>query len=606
MANSAGQEAAKLIPPQGRSLRTNSLPWVRADFAWLAGLCFAAYAFYLQVLRFDFVFDDRPFILQNPWLLSWRFTPRFFTAHLVAFLHPHSQGTYYRPCLLLWLLIQRKLWNLNPMGWHLSTLTLHVLAALSVYLLAREILGCRFSAGVAALVFALHPAHVESTAWIMGLPDPLFALFAVSAMVCHIHRRQNQGRSRKVWATASLLLYAAAILTKEVALTLPTLIFAFEWIFPLEPVAAPNGSKGLAERFRDAFIPTLGYWGVTAVYLAARWAAIGGLSHPLTPLSWQTMVATWPMVLWSHLKVLVWPVGLSPFYDVPYTANFGLMDFVLPLVAVAAGVLILLRLGWKSPRVAFAAIWLLLPMALLLNLRVFPAGEFVHDRFMYFSSVGFSLLIALAAERLAASPAFPFSIRSRQAITVAALGIILGGATVYYCRFWANDWVLYGRALAIAPGNNLATNNLAADLSDVGRYDEAIALYERILARSPDYALAQYNLGYCQYRSGRFEEARRNLTRAIILTPAEPEPYVYLGLTNFRTGHGEEAVANLRHAVEISPENARYRFTLGMVLKAQGDMREARNEFASALALDPTLSAAREQLLEIEKLPAAR
>jgi TolA-binding protein len=469
-------------------------------------------------------------------------------------------------------------------------------------MLAREILRRRFGAGVAALVFALHPAHVESAAWIMGLPDPLMTLFAVSALVCHIRRRRSLGPSRPIWAATSLWLYAAAVLTKEVALTVPALMFAYEWIFP--PLAT-GGSKGLAGRFRDSLVPTLGYWGVTGVYLAARWAALGGLSHPLTPLAWQTMLATWPAVLWLHLKLLVWPVGLSAFYDVPYTTHLGLTAFALPLAAVVACGMLLLRLGGKSPQRAFAGVWLFLPMALLLNLRVFPQGEIVHDRFMYFSSVGFSILTALGMEWFAASPGFPFSIRARQAGTVAALGILLGGATIYYCRFWANDWVLYGRALAVAPGNNLATNNLAADLSDLGRYEEAMALYERILARAPDYSLARYNLGYCQYRTGRFEEARKNLTRAVALNPAEPEPYVYLGLTNFRTGHLEEAVANLQQAVEISPENAPYRFSLGMVLKAQGNLRAARNEFESALALEPTLSAAREQLMEIERQRAA-
>ncbi|MGA3323805.1 MAG: tetratricopeptide repeat protein [Terriglobia bacterium] len=602
MANGARPETAALNPHEGHSLTSPSPPWTGADFSWLAGLCLATYAVYLPVLRFDFVFDDRPFILQNPWLLSWRYIPRFFSAHLVAFLHPHSQGTYYRPCLLLWLLIQRKLWNLSPMGWHLSTLTLHVLAVLGVYLLAREVLCRRFGAGVAALVFALHPAHVESAAWIMGLPDPLMTLLAVSATVCHIHRRQSHGPSRQVWLATSLLLYAAAILTKEVALTLPALIFAYEWIFPS---AVNASSQGMARRFRDAFAPTWGYWGVTAAYLAARWAALGGLSHPLTPLAWKTMVATWPVVLWLHLKLLVWPVGLSAFYDVPYSTHLGLTTFALPLTAVVTGALILSYLGWKSPRAAFAGVWLFLPMVLLLNLRVFPEGEIVHDRFMYFPSVGISLLVALGAEWLAGSPRLPFSTRARQAVTVAALGILLGGATNYYCRFWANDGRLYGRALAVAPGNNLATNNLAADLSDQGRYEEATALYERILARAPDYSLALYNLGYCQYRMGRFEDARKNLTRAVALSPGEPEPSLYLGLTNFRTGHLEDALANLRHAVEINPKNARYRFTLGMLLKAQGNLRGARAEFASALALEPSLSEAREQLMEIDKQQAA-
>jgi len=436
------------------------------------------------------------------------------------------------------------------------------------------------------------------------LPDSLMTLLVVSAVVCHIRRRQSQGSHRRIWATTSLALYAAATLTKEGALAMPALLFAYEWIFASGPLAE-RGWSGRARRFRQSLTPTLAYWGVTAVYLAARWAALGALSPSFTPLAGRIMVATWPSVLWMHLKLLLWPVGLSAFYDVPYTTHLGFTAFALPLAAAASCGLLLALLAQRSPRAAWASLWLGLPMVFLLNLRVFPEGEFIHDRFMYFSSVGFSLLVALGIQAFAASPELRFSVRARQAGTVAALGIVLGGATVYYQRFWANDWRLYGRAMAVAPGNNLATNNLASDLSDLGRYEEAVALYERILARAPDYTPAPYNLGYCQYRLGHFEEARRNLTRAITLSPNEPEPYVYLGLTSFRTGHLEEAIANLRQAVELSPENARYRFSLGMVLKAHGELGAAREEFARALALDPTLSDARQQLLEIEgKQPA--
>ncbi len=351
-------------------------------------------------------------------------------------------------------------------------------------------------------------------------------------------------------------------------------------------------------------MPTWGYWFVTAVYLVARRAALGGLSYSLTPLPWRTLVATWPILLWSHLRLLLWPVGLSAFYDVPYVTHPGLVNFVLPFVAVAATGLGVLWLGRKSPRAAFAGVWLFLPMALLLNLRVFPPGEIVHDRFMYFPSVGLSLLLGLGLDGLVSLPSSSFSVRARQVAIVGALGLAMGSATVYYERFWASDWTLYGRALAVAPGNNLATNNLAVDLADAGRYDEAIALEQRILARDAGYALAQYNLGYCQYRAGKFEDARVNLARAITLSPAEPEPHLYLGLADYRMGRLEEAAANIRRTVEISPENARYRFTLGMVLRAQGNVAAARSEFATALALDPTLSAAHDQLNELARLPA--
>ena len=124
------------------------------DAAWMAGLCVVIYALYLPVLKFDFVFDDRPFILRNPWIMSWHYLPRFFTAHLVAFLNPHSQGTYYRPFSLIWLLVNEKLWGPHPEGWHFSTVTVHVLTAVAVYVLARRTFFDHFGAGVAAPSFS--------------------------------------------------------------------------------------------------------------------------------------------------------------------------------------------------------------------------------------------------------------------------------------------------------------------------------------------------------------------------------------------------------------------------------------------------------------------
>jgi len=245
-------------------------------------------------------------------------------------------------------------------------------------------------------------------------------------------------------------------------------------------------------------------------------------------------------------------------------------------------------------------------MLLLLNLRVFPEGEIVHDRFMYFPSVGFALLIGLGAEVLVTLSGLKVPTRVYGTAIVLALGVVFGGATVHYCGFWANDWTLYGRSLAIAPGNKLAANNLASDLADLGRYQEAIPIYQQILRRDPNYWLGIYNLGYCLYKTGRYKEACNYLARAITLDPSEPEPFVYLGMANFRVGRTVEAIAYLREGVALNPGDARYHFGLGMVLKAQGDLRAARQEFAAALALDPSLSDAREQIAEIDRQQPAK
>lgn len=608
------------IKHRGRALDISAS--LAADRRWLVGLALATYAVYFRVITFGFVFDDRPLILNNPLLLSWYSIPRFFTEHLVAFLHPHSQGSYYRPVLSLWLLLNRHAWGLRPWGWHLSTLSLHVLASLAVCVLARRIIGSRFGAGIAAMVFALHPAHVESVAWIMGLPDPLMTLLAVSAFLAFLRGREGRASQRRTWQIISSVIYGLAILTKEVALALPLLILAYEWILDPASPGADRSAK-MADRFLKSITPVLPFFAVTVVYLAARWRALGGLSHALTPIAWKTLVATWPLVLWLHLKILLWPVGLSAFYDVPYVTRPGLVNCALPLAMLLVCALLMLWISLRSPQAGFAAIWLFLPMLLLLNLRIFPEGEIVHDRFMYFPSVGLALLMGLGAEKLVSlrrpagspdpHPGPPPGPRERWksglGISPATcrwalalmLGAALGGAAFYYCGFWANDWTLYGRALSVAPGNKLAANNLASDLADAGRYSEAIAIYQRILKRDPNYGLATYNLGYCLYRTGRFAESTAYLEHAITLNAAEPEPYIYLGLADFQTGRMTEAIANLVQGVALSPDNPRYRFSLGVVLRARGDRGAARREFSTALSLDPHLTAAREQIAEMDR-----
>jgi hypothetical protein len=552
---------------------------------------------YLPVLRFDFALDDRSLIPQDPRLLAWHAVPKFFTAHFAAIFHPQSQGNYYRPFMLLWLLVNRKLWGLNPLAWHASTLTLYVLVTLAVYILARRILSNSFAAGVAATLFAAHPAHVESTAWITAFPDPLCTLLAVSVFLCYMNGRENRDR---VWKVASWVLYAAAILTKEFAIVLPALIFAYEWIFTSARRAATDASA-LSARLRRSLKPILPLLGVTALYLPARWGALHGFSHAVTELTWPTVLETLPEFLWLHMRLLLWPVALGPFHDVPYVTHPGLRNFGWPLMACGVCALLILFLAWKDRRGAFAALWLVLPLLPLMNLRVMPEGDFIHDRFMYFPSVGFSLLTALAVARLMGTEAWPFSLRASQVGVVAVLALVLGGATVYYCRFWSDDLALYTRAVAVAPANKQAANNLGSNLADRGRYLEAIPLYERNLARDPDDWLGNYNLGYCLYRLGRDEDARKYLERATALRPTEPAAFGYLGAVEFHLGHLAKAAMALRQAVVLSPDSALYRFSLGMVLKIQGDLPAAREQFAAALAVNPSLQEARKQIEEIDR-----
>ncbi|MBZ5515759.1 MAG: tetratricopeptide repeat protein [Acidobacteriia bacterium] len=552
---------------------------------------------YIRTLNFDFVFDDEILIVNNPRILSAGSIPGYFTQHLTQFLNPAAPGNYYRPVQLLWLLWNRTLWGLRPFGWHLSVVALHALAAGLVYLLARALLQERPAACVAAGVFALHPVHVESAAWAMGFIDPLFTVLLLVSFLCYLKARERPTR-RALWMSASVLSYALAAFAKEPALVLPLLIFSHS-VIATAPVSTGQERTRFG-RLRGGLVAATPYLAVTAAYLAARWAVLRAFSHDITSLPLGTLLATLPRVLWSYIKLLVWPVGLSAFYDVPYVQPWEMSRILLPAAAVAAAAVGLWFWSRRSAVAAVATSWLALPLLILLNLRAFPQDEIVHDRYLYLASVGFALLVGLAWSCLRRVRLWFLASGPARAAAAIALLTLFGAQTIYYSRFWTNNQALYARGITIAPNNNLVTNNLAGLYVARGDYPSAIALYQRVIARNRSFWLSTFNLGYCFNKLGRLEEAERYLRRAAAIDSTRPDSYLYLGLVCWRSCRMEEAEANFRRALALRPVARGYHFALGMVLKLRGAWAEARREFQLELVNDPGQAEARGQLSEID------
>lgn len=566
------------------------------DWIVIALVLVSTCAVYLPTRKFDFVFDDRALIIENPLLRSWRFVPHYFTQNLTSHLFPHAPSSYYRPGLLLWLFVNYTLFQLKPWCWHLTTLVAHLSVTLSVYLLARRILRDTLVAGATALVFGLHPVHVESVAWVMGVVDPLPALLLILSLLAYLRGRERI-RGARGWAAASLIVYALALLTKENALVLPLIVLAHETIFRARDLESPAAASP-GRRIRRAIAAAAPYVALTTPYLIARVIVLKGLSHAAVALPLRTIILTWPSVLCAYLRLLVWPFGLSAFYGRPYVTTPGFSNFVLPVAVLAGAALGLAWWAKRSPAAGFATAWLVLPILPTLNLSIFPEGEIVHDRYLYLPSVGFSFLVALALRRLSVArfPKLPVAPRALILAIVCSLGL----GTVDQSLYWANNLALYRRGVAIAPHNNLARNNLANELLERGLYNDAVGLYGRVLADKPDYWLANYNLGFAYYKLGKLPEAERYLRRAIEISPIDPDQFVYLGVTYLKMGRLDDAAHSIRHALELRPDGRGYHFALGTVMKAKGDFPAALAQFKTELAYNPEQKAAREQISEIE------
>ena len=569
------------------------------------GATFLAYA---RTLGFDFVYDDRSQIVLNPFVHSWRFVPRYFTSQVWSYLYPHVPGNYYRPLFLVWLRINDAAFGLNPWPWHLMCVLLHVGVTFLVYLLARRLAHDAFAGGMAALIFGLHPVHVEAVAYVSAVPETLNALLLLSSFLC-VLRWREAGESHRRWLVLSLFLYASDTLTKETALVLPLLIIGQAWIFPSRVDRAAGPGIG---RLTRAIRLALPYLAVTLVYLFARVLALKGFSHSVTYIAPLALALTLPSVVLFYLKLLCWPAGLSAFYDLPIVARPGFLDFILPALVIGA---IVLALGiWsrrtrgaaladfpglESRAVIFASLWLALPLLPVLNLRVFPADELVQDRYLYLPSVGFTILIALAYRHLRVGRASLIGRPAAQALLPLALAAVLGAGTVHQSRYWSDEYLLFSHSHEVAPRSNMAEASLAAKECERKNFLSCIDLSQQVLARDPGFWRANMNLAYTYYELGKFDEAAKYFRRGIASNPTDGNQYVYLGMTLLSLGHPKEAEADVRQGLLVRPNGPNYHYFLGLILKAQGDLSAALAEFQAELTRDPGNERARAQAAEI-------
>ena len=578
--------------------RTWAEDWIaspRLLCAFVLALTFLAYC---GTLTFDFVHDDRGQILDNPAVHSWRYAPQYFTAHVWAGVAPEDLGNYYRPVFLLWLRVNALVFGSHAWGWHLTTVLVHLVVTWLVYLLAFRLVGNPPEAALSALIFGLHPVHIEAVAWISGVTEPLLAMLVLASFLCHLKQREAGEKARR-WGAASWGLYLLALLEKETALVLPLIVFVHQLLPGIDrrlPAAPADG----IQRVRRALWFATPYLVPIPFYVAARTYALKGFSHVMTPLPVATVIYTWPSLLWFWIKHLVWPVGLSTFYDITSVTLPSFANFTLPALGVLGVAVALFWGATRSWEVARASLWIVFPLMPLLNLRVFLRDDFAHDRYLYLPSAGLAIVATVALRRLRFGRALLLGQPAARVVAALVLAPLLAFGTAYQSIYFQNNLIFYQHNLRYAPQSKLVKTNLATVWGEAGQYDAALQLYKEALESDSGFWYANYNLGYTYYKLGNWAEAERYLLRAIQVRPNKPDQYLYLGICRLKLGRAQEAAAAIRRAIQIRPDGYGQHFALGLALKLQGDLQDARAQFQAELAMNPEHAAARRALAEMQ------
>ena len=585
----AGEAAATHRPPSARQLRREralgNKQQNRQELLLLCGVLAITAAAFFNSLDGQFVYDDRLQILKNPTLNTLANIPRMFVQSVWQFLNEADRaaaGPYYRPIFNIALIIDRSLFGLQTFGWHVSSLLIHLAAVYLVYRLARQWELTREVALAAALLFGLHPVHSESVAWVAALPDPLAAVFLLSALLLYERHYHGQARSRLALA-ASVLLAFAALLSKEVAIAFPLFLVTRELLDRLP-------GERIGELILKTARRTAPYFAAIAVYLGARYAVLGFLAQNDVTTArftqWNVLL-TIPAVFLRYTRMLFVPYPLAVVYDSKYVESSADPRFwaaALGAVAILTAAAWLVRSSTAGRRALVFAVLFLLPV---LNLRAFrPQESLLHDRYLYLPSVAFCILIAMGAGWLAAR----FGERERAvfASLIAVVAVSCFLLTFNQNLTWQSEAAMTENALRVTPNWPFLHNYIGAYAFEQNRYADAERAYNDALAADPNYYDALSNLGDIYRVQKRWPEAERTYLRAIAAGSPYADTYFNLAVVYTSQLRYHDAEQPLQQALEIQPSKTDARYNLGYIYGMQGKTSEAEQAYSKTLEYKPS------------------
>jgi Flp pilus assembly protein TadD len=553
-------------------------------------------AAFVPTLQNGFVnWDDQPNLLENPnyrglgWAqLRWMFT----TFHM----------GHYQPLTWVTFGLDYLLWEMNPLGYHVTSLILHAANAALFYFLALRLLSLSFSAvpretplllasGFAALVFAIHPLRVESVAWATERRDVLSGLFFLATVLCYLKAvkvaETDSGRWR--WTALAVILYLLSLLSKASGITLPIVLLVLD-VYPLGRFGGGSGKWFGPEarrvwREKIPFLILAVAAGVVVLLAQHEAKALRSIaSYGILPRIAQSLFG-----LTFYLSKTIVPLRLSPLYEMPTNLNPWDWPFVVSgIIVVAVSVcLFLARHRWP----AGLASWVCYVVILLPVLGIAQSGpQLAADRYTYLSCLGWAILAGAGWVHLwrlwISGRLGLWTFMLAQGLAVAVL-VGLGSLTWRQTRIWHDSERLWRHALAIIP-SGLSHYYLGIDLAERGKLDEAIEQFRETLQINSSHVDTHYNLGKLLARRGDFEEAIQHFRRALEINPADAGLHNGLGLVLASQGNLEEALQHFRRALEIDPRDVRAHNNIAITLATRGDLEGAIQHFRRALEINPS------------------
>ena len=468
-----------------------------------------------------------------------------------------------------------QLYGLNPAGHHLTSVLFHIANTLLLFGLLRHVTGAVWRSAFVAALFALHPMHVESVAWIAERKDVLSTFFGLLTLLAWCSYVRTS--SRRYYALA-LLLFALGLMSKPMLVTLPLLMLLLDY-WPLRRFQLEKPWR----QYLPLVTEKLPFFVLTAIFCVVTFIVVKAVGDvvPTGLISPAQRVAGALVAYARYLGKLFWPQNMTVFY--PYSTHLPWWQVTGAALLLAIISIISLLSATRRPWLIVGWLWFMISLVPVIGL-VQVGGQAIADRYTYLSAVGLFVMVAWdCADRFAHWPGARPALVTAAALTL--MGCIL--VSMRQLQYWRDSITLFSHAIDVTTGNLVAYNDLGQALAESGKLEPARLEYATALQIDPAYAEALDNLGSVLEQEGKFDEAISNLDAALKVRPNYDQAHYNLALAYSGQGKTAQAIAEYRATIKLNPGYDKALANLGLILAQQGNLTEAISLYQQAIHIAP-------------------
>jgi protein O-mannosyl-transferase len=551
-----------------------------------------------DVQDYDFVhYDDQAYVIENSYVhsgltsksISWAFT----TGHT----------GYWHPLTWLSLMLDYELFKLNPGGYHWTNVMFHIANTLLLFLVLNRITGRVWRSSFVAVLFAVHPLHVESVAWISERKDVLSTFFWILTLWFYVLYVEHPGFKRYIWM---LVFFVLGLLSKPMVVTLPFVLLLLDY-WPLKrqasfhtydsrlKVSLPAFSKRPLPPSAILILEKIPLFILSLVVSVVTFLVSKNQQVMATfqAASLQLRIENVLVSYATYIAKMFWPQNMAVFY--PYPGALPLWQVAWSLILLLGITLFVLFQARRRPYLVVGWLWYLGTLVPVIGL-VQVGSQAMADRYTYISFIGLFVMVTWGVVD------YLISMKYRKVILVVLSSLtvsILMILSWQQVRHWQNTTTLFTHALLVTERNYVAHNGLGAAFMSRNMPDEAAFHFRESLKIAPSYLPANHGIGSALIAKGLCKAAIPYYTRIINMKPDDSLAYYNMGYALTKLNRLHEAEEYYRIAVSLEPNNASFHNNMGVLFINQGKIEEALSSFQKVLKLNPSHAGAHNNLAMI-------